>query len=131
MYKSNMKSSMLGGEMPVGGERKKPKKPKKMKTQNVKEVNVVSKGRYTDKEQSISKAKRQAKNFSKNESTGYAASVNNPKKVKTITYKDGKKVKTTVAKSGEIVKERGSEVRGAKRKERKELRMKKRETGRF
>lgn len=97
----------------------KPKKAKKVK--KLKEVKVNPVGRYTDKKQSISKAKKQAKNFSKNENTGYAAKVT-PKKVKTITYKDGKKVKTTVAKGGKLVREKGKEVRLEKRKEKKEAR---------
>lgn len=97
--------------------RKKPKK-KKTKTINLKEVKVPAVGRYTDKEQSMSKAKKQAKNFSKNKSTGYAASIK-PKKVKTTTYKDGKKVKTTVAKDGKLVRERGKDVRQERREMRK------------
>lgn len=98
----------------------KPKKPKKKKTKtiNLKEVKVNPVGRYTDKEQSMSKAKKQAKNFSKNKSTGYAAKVT-PKKVKTTTYKDGKKVKTTVAKDGKLVRERGKDVRQERREMRK------------
>jgi hypothetical protein len=103
----------------------KPKR-KKTKTINLKEVKVESVGRYTDKKQSMSKAKKQAKNFSKNESTGYAAKVT-PKKVKTITYKDGKKVKTTVAKDDNVVKEKGKEVRVERREARKENRQKKRQ----
>ncbi len=94
-------------------------KPKKVK--NLKEVKVNSVGRYTDKKQSMSKAKKQAKNFSKNENTGYAAKVT-PKKVKTITYKDGKKVKTTVAKDGKLVREKGKEVRMENKKERQQRR---------
>jgi len=93
----------------------KPKRPKKKKkVQNLKQVNVPVVGRYTDKEQSISKAKKQAKNFSKNKNTGYAAKVK-PKKVTTTRYQDGKKVKVTVAKAGKLVKERGSEVRDEKK----------------
>jgi len=103
----------------------KPKR-KKTKTINLKEVKVESVGRYTDKKQSMSKAKKQAKNFSKNESTGYAAKVT-PKKVKTITYKDGKKVKTTVAKDDKVVKEKGKEVRVERREARKENKQKKRQ----
>jgi hypothetical protein len=96
-------------------ERKKPKKKKKKtKTINLKEVKVPAVGRYTDRKQKISKAKKQAKNFSKNESTGYAASIK-PKKVTTTRYQDGKKVKTTVVKVGKPVKERGSEVRDEKK----------------
>jgi len=97
-------------------ERKNPKKKKKakMKTQNLKEVTVEGVGRYTDRKEKMSKAKKQAKNFSKNKNTGYAASIK-PKKVKTITYKDGKKVKTTVAKAGKPVIKRGSKVRDEKK----------------
>ncbi len=98
----------------------KPKR-KKTKTINLKEVKVESVGRYTDKKQSMSKAKKQAKNFSKNESTGYAAKFT-PKKVKTITYKDGKKVKTTVAKDDNVVKEKGKEVRVERREDRQKKR---------
>ena len=97
-------------------------KPKKVK--KLKEVKVNPVGRYTDKKQSMSKAKKQAKNFSKNENTGYAAKVT-PKKVKTITYKDGKKVKTTVAKDGKLVREKGKEVRLEKRKAAREKKLEK------
>lgn len=102
MYKSNMKSKMLGGKMPEGG-------PKKPKVKNLKEVKVNPTGRYSTENQSMSKAKKQAKNFSKNESTGYAANVTD-KKSKVVTYKDGKKVKVTVTKNGKT-RERGSEAR--------------------
>lgn len=93
---------------------KKPKKP----VQKLKSVTVPVIGRYTNKDQKIAKAKKQAKNFSENENTGYAAKVA-AKRVKTTTYKDGKKVKTTIAKNGEVVKERGKEVRQESRKKRK------------
>lgn len=82
----------------------KPKRPKKKKkVQNLKQVNVPVVGRYTDKEQSISKAKKQAKNFSKNKNTGYAVKVK-PNKVKTSTYKDGKLDKVTIAKKDKPAK---------------------------
>jgi hypothetical protein len=90
---------------------KESKPKKKIKVKKLKEVKVSPVGRYTDKKQSMSKAKKKAKNFSKNDSTGFAAKVT-PKKVKTITYKDGKKVKTTVAKDGKIVRVRGKLTRG-------------------
>ena len=110
-----MKSKMLGGKLPLpeGG-------PKKPKVKNLKEVEVNPIGRYSTENQSMSKAKKQAKNFSKNKSTGYAANVTD-KKSKVVTYKDGKKVKVTVTKNGET-KERGSEGRPERRLERKEKR---------
>jgi|9_EtaG_2_1085328.scaffolds.fasta_scaffold00105_24 hypothetical protein len=111
--------SINPGETP-----KKPRKKKKMKTQNLQQVNVPAVGRYTDEKQSISKAKKKARNFSKNENTGYASKVT-PKKVKTTTYKDGKKVKTTVAKDGKFVT-RGKEVRKRYRADKKEERLKRR-----
>tara|TARA_R100001440_G_scaffold39562_2_gene59075 strand:+ start:20648 stop:21061 length:414 start_codon:yes stop_codon:yes gene_type:complete len=107
--------SINPGETP-----KKPRKKKKIKTQNLKQVNVPAVGRYTDEKQPISKAKKKAKNFSRNENTGYASKVT-PKKVKTITYKDGKKVKTTVAKDGKFVT-RGKEAREKYRADKKEVR---------
>ena len=94
----------------------------KKPVQKLPSVTVPATGRYTNKDQNITKAKKKAKNFSKNENTGYAAKVT-PKKVKTTTYKDGKKVKTTIAKNGEVVRERGKEARQERRNERKELRM--------
>lgn len=113
MKNPNMKSKMLGGKMPVSTERE----PKNPKVKNLKEVKVNPTGRYSTENQSMYKAKKQAKNFSKNESTGYAANVTD-RKSKVVTYKDGKKVKVTVTKNDKT-KERGSETRQERQERRK------------
>ena len=122
-YKRDL-ANPLAVSINPGDTPKKPRKKKKMKTQNLQQVNVSPVGRYTDEKQSISKAKKKARNFSRNENTGYASKVT-PKKVKTTTYKDGKKVKTTVAKDGKFVT-RGKEARGKYRATKKEERVNKR-----